>query len=305
MIEFAIGRRKVLAGLRLALAILLVPGICLLALFAQSPGQGSQGNRLQGAIALSVDPAGNVYVLDRGTNELVKLSAAGKILARIGGYGWAPQTFDAPSDLIAPNGLDVYVADYGNHRIQRFDRNLNYVSSFDAVPPEGGDRRFGFPKSVAVSDDGALFIVDGENRQILKLTSANEVDRTFGGIGSGEGQLENPSRIRIEGNEQVYVQDGSSLIVYDVYGNYLKSIGRGLFRELRTFAVSGRSLFVLDSTGVRMFDENGTEASGFALESVGQSVDPSKFRDFAVRGDSLYILTDQALTVRALPSPLR
>lgn len=288
------------ATVRMSRAALLIACACLsLAAFKTD---GLQPARFRKAVALAVDPAGTLYVLDAGSDELLKISGNGAIAARTGGYGWSPQTFDAPSDLSAPNGLDVYVADYGNHRIQRFDRNLNFVSSFDAVPPEVGDRRFGYPKSVAVSDAGALFIVDGENRQILKLTSANDVERTFGGIGSGGGRLENPSRIRIDRTEQVYVQDGSSLIVYDVYGNYLRSMGDGLFKDLRTFTVVGGTLFVLDSATVRAFDENGSPRGGFSMPPAGPSVDPSMLRDFAIEGDTLYLLTDTTLIIQRMPS---
>src|ERR1051325_2575393 len=95
-----------------------------------------------------------IYVLDGMTNELQCLNDRWEVVSHTGSYGWAESSFDNPPDLDATNGLDVFVADYGNHRIQRFDRNLNFVGSLDAATDQGGNRTFGYPRSVSVSVSG-------------------------------------------------------------------------------------------------------------------------------------------------------
>ena len=197
------------------------------------------------AVALAVDPVGNMYVIDAERAELLKYSADGQILARTGGYGWSPATFDRPIDVRTPNGLDVYVSDYGNHRIQRFDRNLNFISSYSTRQNEEQQIRFGYPLSVDISSVGSMFIVDGENKRIVKLTSEGAVEKTFGGIGSGAGKLVTPRKVRVAKNDRVYVLDGNTVFVFDVYGNYLGRIGG--FTNLNSLTVDQQKIYFLDS----------------------------------------------------------
>jgi len=249
------------------------------------------------ASSMAVDPAGMIYVLDAGENKVIKLSETGRQLGVAGGYGWGDQTFDHPYDLCAQNGLDVYIADYGNHRIQRYDRNLNFVSSFGSSSAETGDKIFGYPKSVAVSNSGSLFFIDGENKEIVKLTIANEIERTFGGFGYGNGKLVNPIRIRIDARDRVYVLDGKVIVVFDVYGNYLRTIGDGIFREPSVFAISLSTLYVLDSCSILSIDEKGNVLDRSVIDDQIGGSEPCSVRDIAVSHDALYLLTDHTVMI--------
>jgi len=209
------------------------------------------------AVAMSINPLGSIYVIDGGTSEIVKYSTSGKLLTRIGGYGWTQLSFDKPSDIITPNVIDVYVADYGNHRIQRYDRNLNYVMTLSTRERGQTEERFGYPRSIALSKFGALFIVDGENERILKVNNLTVVEKNFGGLSSGKGRLQKPLRIRVSENDIVYVQDGNSLLLFDIFGNYLKALGRDYFQSIFTFTIHKNKLYVLDSCSIVVFGEKG------------------------------------------------
>lgn len=247
------------------------------------------------AVAFSVDPNGNIYVLDIGKHTLCKYSEDGKLLHHIGGYGWGQSNFDQPSDVIAPNGIDVYVADYGNHRILRFDRNLNFISSFSTKDDEKAEHHFGYPKSVAISRSGELFISDGDNQRILKTSTSNEIERSFGGIGAGRGKLQAPGRIRISDNDMVYVQDINQIIVFDIFGNYFKSIGKGIFQELKTFTLDANVSFVLDSCNLYMLDDNGKLREKINLAEASKWVQQCDIVDVVARGESIFLLSHKNL----------
>ena len=83
------------------------------------------------ASSLSINSSGNLYVADTGTNEIIELDTLGNILKTIGGFGRKELSFDLPDDVFA-NTLNVYVADKNNDRIQIFDKDLNFLSSFKA-----------------------------------------------------------------------------------------------------------------------------------------------------------------------------
>ncbi|OLD64842.1 MAG: hypothetical protein AUI33_11935 [Ignavibacteria bacterium 13_1_40CM_2_61_4] len=250
----------------------------------------------QSALVCSVDPRGNVYVIDGGASKLLKLSPEGEVLETVGGYGWTDQAFDHPSDVIAPNGLDVYVADYGNHRIQRFDRNLNFVSSFSTRDDETAVVQFGYPRGVAQDRFGSLFITDGENKRIVKVNSSGGIESVFGDIGAGEGRLESPSRVRVSRDDRVYVQDMNRVVIFDIFGTFLGTLGNNSFRRLRSFTVDEKTVYVLDSCTVDAFPEGGKGDHLRVVLTHETADDPCAPVDIDVRGDRLYVLTEHRLS---------
>ena len=161
--------------------------------------------------AIDVDLHGNVYVLDAEGNTLSEFDRSGGLLRVVGGPGWQDAQFDRPAGLWARNGIDVFVADYGNHRIERFDRALSFVSSFSTHDSGNPDERFGYPSDVALSREGGLFISDTENSRIVKVDQTNTVERTFGDFGAGKGRLTMPRMVGLGPKDEVYVLDGSAL----------------------------------------------------------------------------------------------
>ena len=146
-----------------------------------------EGNRLD------VDINGSFYILNSERNLLGTYSARLEAQKEVGGAGWNDDQFDKPSGLWARNGIDVFVADYGNHRIQRFDRGLNFISSFSARESTDPEERFGYPLDVALSRLGDLFVCDGENARVVKINRFTKVERAFGGFDAGKGRLLRPA----------------------------------------------------------------------------------------------------------------
>ncbi|MBI4811032.1 MAG: NHL repeat-containing protein [Ignavibacteriales bacterium] len=192
-----------------------------------------------------IDPLSNIIVYDEHTQVLLKLSAGGDTLGVYGGYGWSHYTFDRPMDVISRNSLDIYIADYGNHRIVHLDKNLNYISSLGSSEVyTGDDFIFRYPRSIALDRFGKLYVIDGENNRIVKLDDKNHLERSFGGFDAGSGRLVKPTKVRISGDDLVLVQDGNRIIAFDLLGNYHHTIGKGYFKKLESFSVEKKNIFV-------------------------------------------------------------
>jgi DNA-binding beta-propeller fold protein YncE len=214
--------------------------------WAQPHDTVTTGN-FRAARAITIDPFGNVFVLDAATNQLLLYSSNGKLLSKTGGFGWGQTNFDSPSDVVTPNGVDVYVSDYGNHRIQRFDKQLNYVSSFELRSGENATYRLGYPLSVAVDRFGSLFVLEGENKQIVKISARQNIERIFGGVDAGLGRLNDPKILRVSENDRVYVLDDDKFRVFDLFGNYLFEVQNDSIHTIQSFAVRRDTLFVLQN----------------------------------------------------------
>ncbi|HXF99886.1 MAG TPA: NHL repeat-containing protein [Bacteroidota bacterium] len=247
--------------------------------------------------SLDVDINGTVIVVDGEKNVVRQYTPELVPTKEIGGAGWSDDQFDRPAGIWARNGIDVLIADYGNHRIQRFDRQLSFISSFSTRDRDNPEERFGYPTDVALSRLGDLFICDSENARILKVSGLSKVERTFGGLGAGKGRLYRPQQIEVGPSDNVYVQDGKRIVVFDAFGNYLLTI-EGLFASEPLIYADERGLVALADTRFFVFDRDDRP-----IASV--EVDTSKVRSspeaFALGRGVVYILTQDGILT--LPDP--
>jgi DNA-binding beta-propeller fold protein YncE len=92
---------------------------------------------------------------------------SGTPLLCFGAPGSGDGQFNLPWGLTVGSNGDVYVADWGNDRIQRFAPNGAFVASYGE--PGRGDGQFTRPASVAVDPEGYMYIADWGNERVQVL----------------------------------------------------------------------------------------------------------------------------------------
>ncbi|MFO7524306.1 MAG: NHL repeat-containing protein [Ignavibacteriaceae bacterium] len=185
--------------------------------------QTSIGN-FKKANSFYISASGIIYVTDSGSNQITSIDTLGNILESTGGYGWAEETFDEPVDVFA-TPLNIYVSDKNNHRIQRFDRNLNYISSISNRDYENDEVKFGYPQGCVVSNQGDVYILDSENQRVVKFDLFGNFVQNFGGFDAGNYQLKRPISMAVSASNLLYVADDSGIIIFDSFGNGIGRIG--------------------------------------------------------------------------------
>lgn len=218
-------------------------------------GDSTSDIQLKEARALSLDLAGSIYVCDTGNHRILKFGNDGTLIKIIGGFGWEKEQFYNPFDIHAGSALDIFVADYDNQRIERYDKDLNYISSLYSNENWDESFQFGYPKSVTSSIHGELFILDGENIRLLKLNSFGEPETSFGNYAEGKGRLLQPVQISISPDDRIYVSDSQAnkIVVFDYFGNYLTEIGSNFLKEPAGIFFSPlKWLFVADQANKRI-----------------------------------------------------
>lgn len=170
------------------------------------------------ASSFYINSAGFIYVSDIATDEITALDTVGNILKKIGGYGWRESAFDNPADIFA-DALKVYVADKNNNRIQRFDKNLNFNFQIYTRESENEQERFGYPLSAVMSNLGDIFILDSENSRLVKFDIFGNFLQNFGGYDYGNFALEKPIQLAVSMQNNIFVIDGSEIVIFDQYGN--------------------------------------------------------------------------------------
>lgn len=179
---------------------------------------------------------GNIYVTDLDRDEIILLDTLGSLIKSFGGYGWDENSFDDPADIFA-DPLSVYVADKNNHSIKRFDKNLNFISSFNKRESNSSEEQFGYPLSCATSNQGDLYFIDSENNRIMKFDVFGNFITSFGGIDAGKYQLKNPKQLAISSSNNIYVIDGTEIVAFDHFGNGISRV------ETKLNLISLRILF--------------------------------------------------------------
>lgn len=261
-------------------------------LFVEQRAVGS----FQQATRLVVSPQGWIYVIDAERNAVFLLNDSDSAVAAVGGYGWTATTFDRPTGLTT-DGLNVYVSDYNNHRIQRFDRFLNFVSSFSTRDTDVVAARFGYPLGVALSHLGDMFVLDGDNSRVMKFVRSAVFERSFGGIDDQRGKLEVPIKILVGSNGHVYVLEKQRLLEYDYFGNYMQTIGLGVLSGARGFDVGEDCIVVAAKDTLYWFSDHGELLRVTPAETFLASTPLGSLEDVALVRDHLYLLTTKRLFV--------
>src|SRR3989304_4838241 len=204
--------------------------------------------KFQKASSFYLNSAGFLFITDSGNDKLYKYDTLGTYVIETGGYGWKEAAFDNPIDVFA-TPLNIYVADKNNHRIERFDKDLNFISQLSTRESENRDEQFGYPLGCATSTQGDLFILDSENKRVLKFDLFGNFIQNFGGIDAGSFSLNNPAHLAVSASDKIFVIDRSNIIVFDNYGNGLTKIETGL--NLKGMKIN--SSFLTIKTGALSF----------------------------------------------------
>jgi hypothetical protein len=261
--------------------------------------------RFQDAVAISTDQFGNTYVVDRGGPAVIKYNERGDSLGVISGFGREQYQFDMPSDIDARLTNSILIADHNNHRIERYTRDFAYSATIERRQGDLEQLRFGYPTQVAADDAGNFYLLDGENKRVLRVNSNMRLERIIGAYTSGSsptGTLINPTKLAVDGSENLIVYDESSraLIVYDNLGNVLKR--RDQISPLtspnavRALATISDTLFVLQSVNdqhrIRLFHTGSLTSLGiWELLIEGKPT----LRDFDVRNGVTLLASDRVL----------
>lgn len=154
---------------------------------------------------------GNIVVTDGyGNNRVAMFSKDGKFIKQVGKGAGGPQDKGTGNgEWILPHKLatdaddNMYIVDRENHRIQVFDKNLNYVRQF---ANEGWN-----PWDIGISrrgNDGVAFIADHAGERVHKISLKDgKILATWGSQGLGPGQFDWVHGVVVDSLGAVYAAD--------------------------------------------------------------------------------------------------
>jgi len=249
--------------------------------------------KFKNASSFHLNSAGFVYITDSGSDVLYKYDTLGTYIDEVGGYGWKEEAFDNPVDVFATT-LNVYVADKNNHRIQNFDKDLNFISQLSTRESENRDAQFGYPLACEVSTLGDLFILDSENKRVLKFDFFGNFIQNFGGMDAGSFSLSNPAHLSVSASAKTFVTDGKDIIVFDNYGNGLSKLETGL--DLKGMKINFSFLTINTDSEIYFADLSVPEFELRKVNMIGLDYKPG-FVTSIMQKNKIYVLTEKEILV--------
>src|SRR5215212_3554301 len=233
---------------------------------------------------LSLDPEGNIWVVDGNHSQFQIVAPDGTFLDVWGTAGADPGEFDfvehGASDFDAEGNL--YVVDSGNHRVQKFGPDRGFLTTWGS---EGsGEGQFLRPIDITVAPDGRVYVIDDRRNDVQVFDSDGHYLFTFGGLGRGAGKLLDTGGLTIAADGSIWIADYGNFRVahFSADGDFLSTWGEGGWRQGEFLGpvdialdAHGR-VYVVDNgkARVQIYDE-----AGHFLADVGDDLRQGELTD--------------------------
>ena len=129
--------------------------------YVEMYGWGVGGVNLSNPTGVAADATGNLFVASIGTDQIVKIDAAGNLVKTWGGTGGQPGQFSGPHGVAVDSSGNVFVAEVNNTRIQKFDNNGRLLTMWGRNGSDPGE--FGSPTELSALHEN-IWVFDTTGR---------------------------------------------------------------------------------------------------------------------------------------------
>ena len=188
-------------------------------------GKGDDDAHLDKPEGIAVDPDGNIFIADYNTGYVKKYDAAHTWLLTFSEYG-SGKGQNMKSEFMDIRNGRLYMPEAGNHRVNVFDLDGNFLFDFGGLG--NGPGQMNNPESAKFSSDGKLYVADLKNDRIQMFDAEGKFLTSFGMTGTNPGELKAPAGIALDAKDNVYVTEiGNDRVqVFDRDGKYLTQFGQ-------------------------------------------------------------------------------
>ena len=204
------------------------------------------------------------------------------MVRKIGCRGSGSSQLDYPAGVTFDSDDYLYVADFNNHKIQKFTIDCKYLLQFGGLGSNDG--KLNYPRELA-SHDHKVYIADSDNQRISVFQTDGKFHCTI-----GSGQLSRPLDVAVNGNNQLFVADYDHHCIHtftldgDHVGKFgIHGAGRGELDGPFGVTFDFYGFILVADTGnhrVSIFNKDGNFAHCFGSRgsAIGQFQHPYKIR---------------------------
>jgi sugar lactone lactonase YvrE len=234
---------------------------------------------------MAVDENGEIYVAEYGNDRISVWDANGTFLRGWGSVGANDGQFKDPQGVAVFEG-EVYVTEWTGHRVQVFDENGTFLRKWGGFGTADG--QFQYPWGIVVDRDAngtQVYVTEswGANRSQVQVFDENGTYlRKWGGYGSADNQLYNPTGIAIGPDGLVYLNSRShyKVKVFQKNGTYVRSFvttqaNGAIANYPYGLSFVGNRLAISNAYysdhRVRIYETNGSFVTAMGMETNGNA----------------------------------
>ncbi|HUO09182.1 MAG TPA: hypothetical protein VM008_12820 [Phycisphaerae bacterium] len=185
-------------------------------------------------------------------------------LSTFGSSGAAAGQFNGPEGITLGSNGNLYVADTENNRVQVFNANGAYLSSFSDNTPR--------PFGVAIGPNGNIYVPNA-NDTVAIFNSSGVYQSYFGQYGTGNGQFIAPYAIAVDSGGTVYVPDADNnrVEMFNSTGTFLNHFVTGLSQPQGIAISTGGTVYVSNTANeqVNIYNKSGSLLNSFGSQGSG------------------------------------
>ena len=176
--------------------------------------KGGGDGQFNGPYSISIK--GEVmYIADCNNHRIQKLTTGGKFLHKFGKEGSGQGQFMYPRGVVVDSKNRVIVSDGGNHRIQVFSQDGDWLLTIDGT----GNNPFKGPWGISLDPQGNIHVAACGSNTIKVFTPEGTYVRSYGDV-------KNPSGVAVdeEGYSYVSEYDGGCFSIFDPKGQKIRTV---------------------------------------------------------------------------------
>jgi tripartite motif-containing protein 71 len=205
--------------------------------FARTVGSfGTIGGRLNAPAGIAIDASGNLWVADTANNRIEEFNEKGEFIllfgqevnetkvkaagteaeknlctaasgnvCKAGVAASGDGQLKAPKGIAATSGGNLWVADTGNNRMQKFGPTGGLINVITGETTVAG--RMKEPSSIAMGPDGSIWVADSGWNRIERWTPTLELQLVCGGEGTADGQFQRLGALDVDAQGNVWAAD--------------------------------------------------------------------------------------------------
>jgi len=253
---------------------------------------GSDDGEFDFPAYLDFDSSNRLWVADENNDRIQIFEHTGIFFYTSGSYGSQLGNFYQPTG-IAIDGSNIFVAEEGNHRIQKLvfeDEELTGISQWGSLgtgPGEFGDRNFALNKTglggITIDNKDFIYVVDGGNNRIQKFDQNGIHLLTFGGYGTEKGKLYGPTGIDYTEDGLIAVAEryNQRVQLFTTNGEFIATVGNNSYftYPADVAAAPDKTLYISDyeKDTIFIFKEGTPEFVGLPPVVVGYEQEKISF----------------------------
>jgi DNA-binding beta-propeller fold protein YncE len=198
-----------------------------------------------------------------------------------GGRGIGRGKFDYPVDIAVDSEENIYVIDQGNGRIQKFDKDGDFILKWGKRGAKEGE--FKKPASIYIDSDDMIYVVDSFNHRIQKFDTEGVFISSVGILGSRVERFNMPNDIGFDRHNYLYVADtrNNRIQKFTDSWSFKKEFGRLGPKDIKFVDYKFGFMYVTSFSNcvVQRFDLNFNYDDDFTLKPMEEDLNTAEEED--------------------------